>query len=159
MARRISIWERLRESTEGPTVSLQIPREWAEELLRSLASALEVEDMGSDDGMGMDDMGGMDVPHMEPDADDLGGPPDFDSDDAGMDAMSPDEKSDSESDDDDDDESDEDEDDEDEDEDEEQDEAAGPVRPRTALGERYARFKGRPTGKPAKAPARPVRRK
>ncbi len=64
------------ESTEGPTVSIQIPREWAEELLRSLATALEVEDMGDEpDELGM--------PHMEPDEDDLGGASDFDADDLG----------------------------------------------------------------------------
>lgn len=71
-----STWHRLMESTEGPTVTVQIPREWAEELLRAIATSLEIGDVGDDLGDG--DLDGMDVPHMEPDEDDLGGPPDFD---------------------------------------------------------------------------------
>ena len=79
MARRGGAWRRLMESTEGPTVTLSLPREWAEELLRSLMGSLE---MGDDDGFGdpdLDDMGG-----MEPDLDDMGGPPDGDMDDMGL---------------------------------------------------------------------------
>ncbi len=54
MARR-SIWERLHESTEGPTVTISLPREWAEELLRSLMTSLEMED----------GEGGMEDPDMD----------------------------------------------------------------------------------------------
>ncbi len=56
MARR-SIWEQLRESTEGPTVTLQLPREVAEALLQQIAGALEVDDGGEMDDPGMDDVG------------------------------------------------------------------------------------------------------
>lgn len=67
-----SIWEQLRESTEGPTVNVSIPRELADALLRSLATALEIEDGGDpemDDGMMSDDGMG------DPDEDDgMGGP-------------------------------------------------------------------------------------
>lgn len=52
MALRRSIWEQLEESTEGPTVTLQIPRERAEELMQILMAGLEM-----DDGMGMGDPG------------------------------------------------------------------------------------------------------
>lgn len=69
--RRTTAWNRLMESTESPTVSVQIPREWAEALLQSLAAALEIEDMGAEDGeSGIGDMdidpmmGGLDG--MEP---------------------------------------------------------------------------------------------
>jgi hypothetical protein len=74
MAHR-STWHRLMESTEGPTVTVQIPREWAEELLRAIATSLEIDDVGDDLGDG--DLDGLDVPHMEPDEDDLGGTDDF----------------------------------------------------------------------------------
>jgi hypothetical protein len=70
-----SSWHRLRESTEGPNVTIEIPREWAEELLRSLATALEIEDGGGEEP----DMAGM--AHMEPDEDDIGGIGDDDGDD------------------------------------------------------------------------------
>jgi hypothetical protein len=58
MARR-SIWERLHESTEGPTVTISLPREWAEELMRSLMTSLEIDDGAGDpdmDDSGLDDM-------------------------------------------------------------------------------------------------------
>lgn len=71
---RKNVWERLRESTEGPNVTLQVPRAWAEDLLRSIATALEVEDGGDGD---MD----IDMSHDEPDDDDLGGLSDNDEDD------------------------------------------------------------------------------
>ncbi len=136
-----SAWQRLRESTEGPMVTVQLPREWAEELLRSLATALEVEDMGGEPG-GDDDM--MGVPHMEPDADDLGGEPDFDMDDmfGGGGEGDSEEEPEEPAGDDDDEESDEDDSDEEEDDDEEeeQDESAGPYRPETAVGEKYLGF-------------------
>lgn len=155
MARK-STWHRLMESTEGPTVTVQIPRMWAEELLRSLATALEMDDgMGAGDEMGGDmDMGG--EPHMEPDADDMGGPPDFDLDDmfGGGDEAGGEEKPEppaGDSDDDDDSESDDDDDDEEDDDDddeEEQDEAAdysksggnpSGLRTQTAFGEMFRR--------------------
>lgn len=78
MARR-NPWQRLREGVEGPTVNVTLPREWAEELLNSLMSSLEM-DGGMDDGGDMDDEDGM---HPEPDLDDMGGPPDDDADDLG----------------------------------------------------------------------------
>lgn len=131
----------VRESQEGPNVTIQLPREWAEELLRAVATALEVEDMG-----GEPDAEGM--MHMEPDEDDLGGEPDADMDDIlgldGLGGLGSDDDADGDSDDDEDrpagepDEVDDDED------DEETDEAAGPVdfsaagsglRTKTALGE------------------------
>lgn len=62
MARR-SIWEELDmyESSEGPTVTLTLSREVAEQLLGLISSALEIEgggDEGFDDELGgeMDDM-------------------------------------------------------------------------------------------------------
>lgn len=74
MRRGIS-WRRLRESTEGPNVTVQLPRQWAEELMRALMTSLEIEDMGAEP-----DMEG--EPHAEPDEDDLpGGIPDMDADD------------------------------------------------------------------------------
>jgi len=61
---RRNIWEQIFESTEGPTVSLQIPREVAEQLVEALQVALEIDDgadfdddMGADDDFGMDDVG------------------------------------------------------------------------------------------------------
>lgn len=68
------LWEQLNESTEGPTVTLQVPREVADQLLTMLASSLEIDDDGETAGMD----------HEEPDADDFGGPPDGDSDDMGF---------------------------------------------------------------------------
>lgn len=138
-----SAWQRLRESTEGPTVTVQLPREWAEELLRSLATALEVDDMGGEEP---DELG---MPHMEPDEDDLGGPPDFDMDDmfgGGPDDDAGDEEPEAAAGEDDDEGSDEDDSDEEDDDDEEdeegeeQDESAGPYRPQTAVGEKYLGF-------------------
>jgi hypothetical protein len=125
-----SSWHRLRESTEGPNVTIEIPREWAEELLRSLATALEIEDDGGEepDAMGM--------PHTEPDEDDLGGADDGDGDADGTDELDfdlpagDDAEDDEEPDEDDDD-----------DEDDEEDEAVDfsgsdrGTRPKTALGE------------------------
>lgn len=72
MRRKRNIWESLYESTEGPTVTIQMPREWAETLLHSIAASLEMEG-GEDGDFGMGD-------HEEPDADDMGGPSDFDAD-------------------------------------------------------------------------------
>jgi len=167
MARR-STWQRLMESTEGPTVTVQIPRMWAEELLRSLATALEM-----DDGMGMGDEMGGDIdmePHMEPDGDDVGGAPDFDLDDmfGGGDEEGGEEKpeppaGDSDDDDDSDDEPDEDEE-EDDDDEEEQDEAAdysksggnpSGLRTQTAFGEMFRR----PGRKPLSEGRRPSPRR
>lgn len=76
MARR-NIWEQIWESTEGPTVTVTIPRDHAESLLKVLASSLE-QDM-PDDGMGdedddMDDMGDLDFG----DGGDMQGPPEDD---------------------------------------------------------------------------------
>ncbi len=58
---RNSSWKRLMESTEGPTVQVALPREWAEQLLSQLAQSLEMDDMGGDDSMGLDDMGDDDM--------------------------------------------------------------------------------------------------
>lgn len=128
MARRVrSIWERLTmESTEGPTVTISLPRELAQQLVGSLMGSLELDgDMG--DGMADDGMG------LEPDADDIGGVPDGDADDvlaafAGGDAGAED---------------DDDPDpipagDDDDDADDDSDEGYGPT-PKTALGERRRR--------------------
>ena len=51
-----NIWEWLEESTEGPSVTLSLPREVAEQLLSMLGAALEVDDMegGGDDELGFD---------------------------------------------------------------------------------------------------------
>lgn len=67
MARR-NIWEQIWESTEGPTVTLNLPRSVAEELLGMIASALEVEDMEGGDDVGMDGLDG-----INPDLDDPAG--------------------------------------------------------------------------------------
>lgn len=72
---RKTAWDQLFESTEGPNVTVQIPRHIAEDLLRALSTALEIDDTGEEPG----DMG----LHIEPDEDDLGGPPDGDEDDIG----------------------------------------------------------------------------
>lgn len=148
MARRKNIWERLNESTEGPNVTISIPREWAEELMRSIMTSLEIEDGGGEP----DEMG---EPHAEPDEDDLGGPPDGDADDGGFSADEDDEVPDfAAGDDDDDDDSDED--DSDDDDDDEKDEGADMdgARPKTALGEstfaRLSRKLGRPSARPSK---------
>lgn len=137
------LWEQLNESTEGPTVTLQVPREVADQLLTMLASSLEMDDdMGGDD-MGMDgDMGDDEFGPPPPD-DDAGG---FSADDGMPDfAAGDDDDSDDEEDSDDDDsDEEEDDDDEDEDDDEETDEAAdyahsggnpSGLRTQTALGE------------------------
>ena len=139
------LWEQLNESTEGPTVHLELPRADADRLLNMLASSLEI------DG----DIGGSD--HEEPDADDFGGPPDGDEDDMGL-PMGPDQdddgfadfaagdddEDDSESDDDDSDDDEEEEEDDEDDDDEETDEAVdyrssggnpSGLRTQTALGE------------------------
>jgi len=47
--RRMSIWERLHESTEGPTVRLELPRDLAEQLLSQLAASLDMGDVGEGD--------------------------------------------------------------------------------------------------------------
>jgi hypothetical protein len=132
------LWEQLRESTEGPTVNLQIPRAVADELLAMLSTSLEVDD----------DAGG------EPDADDFGGPPDGDEDDDGIEGFSmgddddvPDFAAGDDSDDDDDDDG---PDDDSDDDDDETDEAAdyahsggnpSGMRTQTALGEKHIGFK------------------
>lgn len=136
-------WHRLMESTEGPTVTIQIPREWAEELMRALMTSLEIEDMGGEPDM-------EDEPHAEPDEDDFGGMPDMDDDDEGPLGFSAgDEEGDepdfAAGDDDDeeepDDDSDDDDDDEDDDDDDEKEEGIDfsgsdrNTRPKTALGE------------------------
>ncbi len=145
MRPRHTIWEQLWESTEGPTVTVQIPRQWAEELLRSIATALEIEDVGMD---GEDDLS--DEPHMEPDADDMGGPPDGDEDDMGLDLMPHGDDDDDVAAGDDDDEDDEEDDDDDEQEEEDEAyEATDPhqrdgMRPETALGEsKFSRLAGK----------------
>lgn len=129
----VRLLEQLNESVEGPTVTIQLPRDLADQLHNMLANTLEVD---SDD-------------HFEPDADDFGGPPDGDEDDMGdFDAVGSDEEGgdfdfssdfDSEDDDDESSEDDEDEDDEEDDEDEDDDDAkeesVGQPRSKTALGE------------------------
>ncbi len=134
------LWEQLRESTEGPTVTLEIPRAVADELLAMLSTSLEVDDAESG----------------EPDADDFGGPPDGDEDDVpdgfsigDDDDMEPDFAAGAD-DDSDEDETDDDSDDDDEEEDDETDEAAdysrsggnaSGLRTQTALGEERLGFK------------------
>lgn len=129
------LWVQLRESTEGPTVTLQVPREVADQLLDMLSTSLEVDD-GEDDLDGFsdgDDMG-FQIPGMGPDDGD-------DSDDDMMPSFSASDDEGPDDDDEDDDDSGEDdaeEDDDDDDEDDEKDESANPFRsPRTqtALGE------------------------
>lgn len=68
MTRRArSIWERLAmESMEGPTVTISLPRELAQELVGALMGSLELDGGGG---------------HAEPDEDDFGGTPDGDADD------------------------------------------------------------------------------
>lgn len=149
MARRKNIWEQIQESTEGPTVTVTIPREFAEELLRSLAASLE-QDMPDDgDGEDLDSVGDLDFGDeggdMD-DMDDLQGPPEDDMDLDFMPAGDDDEEDDSghpagkkgpgrppgaknkKKDDGDDEE-------EKDDDDDEKDESAGAIRPQTALGE------------------------
>ncbi|HEU5118667.1 MAG TPA: hypothetical protein VFT74_18885 [Isosphaeraceae bacterium] len=148
---RRNAWRRLMESTEGPNVTIQIPREWAEELMRALMTSLEIEDMDGEPDM-------EDDPHAEPDEDDLGGiVPDMDGDDdddgppgfaSGDDDDEPDFAA---GDDDEEDDDSDDDDDDDEDDDDEKDEAAdysrsggnpSGLRPQTALGESaFARAK------------------
>lgn len=64
MARR-SIWEELDmyESSEGPNVTLSLPREVAEQLLGLISGALEIEGGGDEGGLDDlgDDMGDMDL--------------------------------------------------------------------------------------------------
>lgn len=106
MARHGGAWRRLMESTEGPTVQVALPREWAEELLRSLAASLEMGDgldgdmedpdadpemdMDADADLGMGDPGG----DMGLDLDDpMGDEPDFAAgDDDGDEPLGPPEK-------------------------------------------------------------------
>lgn len=72
-----SIWEHmLGESTEGPTVTVSLPREVAQQLVGMLMGSLELDGGGMGDGM---DAG--DGP-MEPDEDDFGGASDGDDDDS-----------------------------------------------------------------------------
>jgi hypothetical protein len=144
------LWEQLRESTEGPTVTLQVPRDVADQLLAMLASSLEVD--GDDDDFDM--MGD------EPDGDDFGGPPDGDADDLGfgMDGgdedgfpdLGDDTDDEPDEDDDDDDSEDDDDSDDDDEDDDDKDEAMdysrsggdpSGMRPETALGEGYVGFK------------------
>lgn len=67
MSKRMSVWNMLRESVETPTVTVNMPKEWAHELMRSLAAALEIEDVANDTEL--DDTDGE---HPEPDLDDVG---------------------------------------------------------------------------------------
>ncbi len=152
MARRKNIWEQIQESTEGPTVTVTIPREFAEELLRSLAASLE-QDMPDDgDGEDLDSVGDLDFGDEGGDMgmDDLQGPPEDGMDIDFMPAGDDDEEDDSsgppagkkgpgrppgaknkkKSDDGDDDDKDD-----KEEDDDEKDESAGAIRPQTALGE------------------------
>ena len=76
---RRNIWEQLWESTEGPTVTLNLPRAVAEELLNMIAGALDME--GGEDGLGMDD----DMGDDSMDDLDAGGPPGFGEDEPGDD--------------------------------------------------------------------------
>jgi hypothetical protein len=63
MARK-NIWEQIWESTEGPTVTVTIPRDHAESLLKVLAASLE-EEM-PDDGMGdLDPLGDDDLDSVD----------------------------------------------------------------------------------------------
>jgi hypothetical protein len=59
MARRRNIWEQIWESTEGPTVTVTIPRELADALLQSLAAGLE-QDLPDDEAGDDEDLGSMD---------------------------------------------------------------------------------------------------
>lgn len=108
-----TIWERLFESTEGPTVTLRIPRQLAEDLLAAISIGIETSDSGDDMELDLGpDMPGMDGPDQDSDDEDaivLFGGDDDDSDD-----------------------------DHDDDEDDE-DESTAP-RPKTALGERRIGF-------------------
>lgn len=72
MARRNNIWEQIWESTEGPTVTVTIPRDHAESLLKMLAGALE-QDI-DDGGMGDEEEDLDSVADL--DFDGPGGPPD-----------------------------------------------------------------------------------
>ena len=142
------LWEQLRESTEGPTVTLQVPRDVADQLLSMLATSLEV-----GDGEG----------GMEPDADDFGGPPDGDADDMGMPPMDDGGDEDmfdlgDDTDDDSDDDDSDDGDDDDDDDDDEKDEAAdyahsggnpSGLRPQTAFGESLRRQAARGSRAPS----------
>lgn len=127
MARRRNIWERLNESTEGPSVTVSLPREFAEELMRSLMSSLEIEDDMDGEDMDIDALN----PHPEPDEDDMGGPSDFDADDmpdGGLDFSSDDEDDMPAGDDDAD---------EDDTDDDDEDDTDENTRPGTALGESH----------------------
>lgn len=74
---RRSIWETLaEESTEGPTVTVSLPRELAQQLAGVLMGSLEM------DGSGVGDEDDPPTGHREPDEDDFGGEPDGDADDA-----------------------------------------------------------------------------
>lgn len=129
MARQRSIWERLvRESSEGPTVTLTLPREVAQELMGILMGSLEMDLGGAGGGEDEIDVG---MSGGEPDADDFGGPSDGDADDMfGVDDLEAEPDDDS-------------------DDDDETDESAGPAygrpspRTTTALGERLRRTRRR----------------
>lgn len=82
MARR-NIWEQIWESTEGPTVTVTIPRDHAESLLKVLAASLEEE---MPDDMGMEDDGDMDLDDLDFGDDGEGGDED-DMDDMDMDDL------------------------------------------------------------------------
>lgn len=161
MARR-NIWEQIWESTEGPTVTVTIPRDHAESLLRVLAASLEqdidMDDMGDDDdGEDLDsvhdlDFGGDEHDMGPPEDDDMDGMADLDldfmpaGDDDEDDEPGPKKKGpgrppgskNKKKDDDGDDENsdkDDDSDSDDDDDDDKKEESAGDYRPQTALGE------------------------
>jgi TATA-binding protein-associated factor Taf7 len=160
MARRRNIWEQIWESTEGPTVTVTIPRDHAESLLHILAASLEEEgpgeeddmgdlDFGGDDEIGLDDGGGDDM-GMDLDLDVPAG----DDDDEMVDEPSPPKKGpgrppgaknkkkpEPETDDDSDD---------DKDDDDKKEEGAGEYRPQTALGESSFSRLNRVLAKPRK---------
>lgn len=147
MARRRNIWEQIWESTEGPTVTVTIPRDHAESLLQILAASLE-EEGADEEGDEIDDLNFSGDAELDLDGgDDAGGDdsdldldmPAGDDDDEMFDEPSPPKKgpgrppgaknkkkSEPEKDDDSDDK---------EDEDDKKEESAGDYRPQTALGE------------------------
>lgn len=93
MARR-NIWEQIWESTEGPTVTVTLPRDHAESLLKVLAVSLEQDMDGMDDdgeedldSVGDLDFGGEDDmgPDGDMDMDDMDMPAGDDDDDMGLD--------------------------------------------------------------------------
>lgn len=84
MARK-NIWEQIWESTEGPTVTVTIPRDHAESLLQVLAASLEQDmddgDMGDEEDL--DSTGDLDFGGDDAGGDEMGGdmgPPEADDD-------------------------------------------------------------------------------